>query len=189
MSKVTRKNVGPDFMTVSYALDSEVKPGQCVVIGGRYFAVAESSDGEVTVLTRHGGPLDVDVGSDVDLSGPVGNGFPNVDCENAVVICGGTGVGACISVLDYRRRAGLHTWFVAYSRWPHPFQKNVEDAGGISWITRESDRPATPLTPFGVDKFPVGTQVFFAGTKELLESIRSNVEQFGISANNINLNY
>ena len=94
-----------------------------------------------------------------------------------------------MSVLNYRSSRGLRTWFVAYSRWPHPFQEKVKDAGGISWVTREQDRPATPLTPFGVDSFPPGTQVFFAGTKELLESIRNTVEQFGISLNNINLNY
>lgn len=176
-------------MTVTYELDAHVHPGQCVVIGGRYFAVAESDGKEVTVLTRHGGPLDVDVGTLVSLEGPTGNGFQNADCENAVVICGGTGIGACISVLDYRQKHGLKTWFIAYSRWPHPFQKKVSDAGGLSWVTREKDRPSTPLTPFGVESFPPGTQVFFAGTKELLESIGSTVEQFGISPNNINLNY
>lgn len=189
MSKVLRKDIGPDFMTVTYELPFDVKPGQCVVIGGRYFAVAESNGSEATVLTRHGGPLDVDVGSEVDLSGPMGSGFPNIDCENAVIVCGGTGIGACVSVLNYRRRRGLQTWFVAYSRWKHPFQNQVNEAGGISWVTREQDRPKTPFTPFGVESFPQGTQVFFAGTLELLESIRQRVEQFGISSNNINLNY
>ena len=176
------------FVTVKYAHVCQTRPGQCVVIDGKYFAIAENNNGVLTVLGRSGGPLDSFIGAEIELTGPVGNGFKDVDCEHAIIVAGGSAIGACLSVLDYRNQLGLDSWFLSYAKTSHPFASRVTAAGGINWNTT-GGRPAFPLDPLGVKAFPSGTRVFVAGPNDLVTSVRNCAEKFNIAADNINLNY
>jgi len=188
MTRIVEINRDEQFVVVKYAHVCQIRPGQCVIIDGKYFAIAENNSGVLTVLGRVGGPLDRFVGAEVDLTGPVGNGFKDVDCEHAVVIAGGSAIGACLSVLDYRNQLGLKTWFVSYAKTRHPFISRVAVTGGVNWNTA-SGRPAFPFDPLDIKSFPSGTRVFVAGPNDLVTSVRNCAEQFNITADNINLNY
>jgi len=188
MTRIVEINRDEQFVVVKYAHVCQIRPGQCVIIDGKYFAIAENNNGVLTVLGRVGGPLDRLVGAEVDLTGPVGNGFKDVDCEHAVVIAGGSAIGACLSVLDYRNQLGLSSWFVSYAKTRHPFISRVAATGGVNWNTTDG-RPAFPFDPLGIKSFPSGTRVFVAGPNDLVTSVRSCAEKFNITADNINLNY
>jgi hypothetical protein len=188
MTRIVDISRDEHFVVVKYAHACQSEPGQCVIIDGKYFAIAENQDGVLTVLGRTGGPLDRPTAAEVVLAGPIGNGFKGIDCESAVIIAGGTAIGTCLSVLDHRTRRGLKTWFVSYARSQHPFAERVSAAGGINWNTA-GGRPASPYDPLGVNMFPNETRVFVAGPNDLVNSVRNCAEKFNILTDNINLNY
>ena len=188
MTRIVEINRDEQFVVVKYAYVCQTRPGQCVIIDGKYFAIAENGNGVLTVLGRVGGPLDRFVGAEVDLTGPVGNGFKDVDCEHAVIVAGGTAIGTCLSILDYRSQLGLGSWFVSYAKTRHPFISKVTSTGGINWNTTDG-RPAFPFDPLVIKAFPSGTRVFVAGPNSLVTSVRNCAEKFNIAADNINLNY
>ena len=197
MASVTRVVRGQDMMVVTFDYQcGEYTPGQTVNINGRYFAIAETDENSVSVLTRYGGPLDLPEGTEVNIAGPLGKGFPVYDSWDAVIVCGGTATGVGFNLLNYRASKGLRTWFVSYTRGGNPYTEAVDSLSGlksiersVSWDTRKDGRPETPYSPLSAGQFPEGTQVFVAGTKELVEACRQHAEQFGIPPNNINLNY
>jgi len=197
MAKVIKTFRDSDMMIVTFdhPVDSHT-PGQTVNINGRFFAIAEANESSVSVLTRYGGPLDLPEGQEVNMTGPQGKGFPVYDSWDAVIVCGGTATGVGFNLLKYRSERGLRTWFVSYTRGGNPYAGIINEVAGakcveatINWNTRESGRPENPFSPFECSSFPQSTQVFVAGPKELVESCRQHSEQFGISSNNINLNY
>ncbi len=197
MAKVVRSVYSSDMMMVTFDHQcGDYIPGQTLNINGRFFAIADADTETVSVLTRYGGPLDLPEGTEVNMVGPIGKGFPGYDSWDAVIICGGTATGVGFNLLNYRASRGLRTWFVSYNRGGNPLtvainessdKKGVESS--IDWNTRELGRPDSPYSPFGVESFPEGTHVFVAGSKELFESCRDNAVKFGIDANNIKLNF
>ena len=197
MANVIRVVRGQDMMVVTFDYQcGDCTPGQTVNINGRYFAIAEADENSVSVLTRYGGPLDLPEGTEVNMTGPLGKGFPVYDSWDAVIVCGGTAMGVGFNLLNYRASKGLRTWFVSYTRGSNPYTGAIHSLAGlkniecsINWDTKKDSRPETPYSPLASSRFPEGTQVFVAGTKELVEACRQHAEQFGISPNNINLNY
>ena len=197
MASVTRVVRGQDMMVVTFGYQcGDYTPGQTVNINGRYFAIAEADENSVSVLTRYGGPLDLPEGTEVNMTGPLGKGFPVYDSWDAVIVCGGTATGVGFNLLNYRASKGLRTWFVSYTRGSNPYTGTIHGLAGlkniersVNWDTKKDGRPETPYSPLVSGQFPEGTQVFVAGTKELVEACRQHAEQFGISPNNINLNY
>jgi ferredoxin-NADP reductase len=189
MSSVTNRQHDHDFVAVKCAHSCDSMPGQCVTVDGKYFAIAENDGSVLTLLGKNGGALDVEVGAELNIQGPFGPGFKSIDCEHAVIITGGTGIGACISVLKHRASLGLKTAVVSYARQDHPFTGVLQEHGGVCWNTTTSGRPESPFSPLGVSEFPPGTVVFTAGPRELVESIKRSAEKFNISSDNISLNY
>jgi NAD(P)H-flavin reductase len=197
MAKVIENLRGDDMIVVRFEMLCDgASPGQCINVNGRFFAIADSDENSASVLTRYGGPLDLPEGTEVNVAGPLGKGFPVYDSWDAVIVCGGTATGVGYNLLKYRSQRNLRTWFVSYTRGGHPLSSGIEsirEMKGIEtvveWNTKKLGRPDTPFTPLNVKEFPIGTQVFVAGPKELVDSCRSCAEQFGIESNNINLNY
>jgi hypothetical protein len=197
MAKVVKSIRDSDMMIVTFDHPcGSAVPGQTVNINGRFFAIAEADENSVSVLTRYGGPLDLPEGTEVNMTGPLGKGFPAYDSWDAVIVCGGTATGVGLNLLKYRLDRGLRTWFVSYTRGGNPYAKTIDDLSSakcadfcMNWNTRELDRPAFPYSPLHDSKFPAGTVVFVAGPKELVESCQASAEQFGIDPNNIHLNY
>jgi ferredoxin-NADP reductase len=166
-------------------------------VGGKYLAIAGCDGTGLSVLTRPDTSFDVAPGTEVEIEGPLGGGFPSHDCDEAWIICGGTAIGVGMSLLNWRATRGLRTSMVAYSRSNVPLIGTSPAAKGLPWIDRISGwntaafgRPSTPLDPIVRNDISLAhVNLFVAGPKSLIDGVRESVEKFGISANNIKLNY
>lgn len=171
--------------TVPYGLSATSKPGQCAKINGAWFAITEQRDGEFDIIVRSTSPL-LEGQTTLLVEGPIGPGFPNAACCHAVLIAGGTGIGALIHLIKYRFERGLTTDLVYFSRGsleiseviPTDMCKNL-----VLWDTMKNSRPSDPLGSFEVTS---DSQVFVSGPKSLVEACTLSAQTKNLVCN---LNY
>ena len=173
-----------DFAKVTFhhSLSSQTIPGQCVKVDGKWFAVMDQRDDEFDVLVRKDSSL---LKSDKHIiEGPLGRGFGNLDCKNAILVAGGTGIGVMTYLLKYRTMLGLESYVVHFAR----SALSVIDVTSydsckeyVFWNTvSNGGRPDTPIKPLE-EKYgtftsyfdPTETQVFVSGPSSLVEACRS----------------
>lgn len=174
---------------------NEPRPGQCVAFDGKYFVIAHHFNGVGAVFTKPKSAIDLPHGTHVDLSKPVGKGF-NVEAIELtpVIVTGGTGFAAGLSLLRHFYESKQDFRMVAYTRQP----SQVDDVTGLlavprddrlqTWNTQLLGRPAAPLDPLNIS-ITASTPVFFAGPKELHEALRTDLDKRGLSDVTIRLNY
>ena len=171
-------------------------PGQCFVIDEKYYAIAKRSPGIVKFVTKKGSHLDCFNKDIYSFVGPVGAGFSNCDAKRAVVIAGGTGIGAAINLLESRSQ-DLETHLIFYSREESPLVDICRELGAnpptnsiVQWNTALNGRPKAPLDPFVKREHSYyDLHVFVVGPKSLVDSTREQCKLLGIPEANFHLNY
>lgn len=157
-----------------------VVPGVCAQIDGNYYAIADSpAAGELTFVVKEGSRImQMSPRSKVEV--PVGRGFDAPETPDGLVVVGGTGLAAAVSLVTHRRRLDLSTTVVSYGRGMDPdavlseFPVLREDkVKFVSWDTERWGRPPSPMEPV-FDVGGRGHHVFFAGPREMLETLRSD---------------
>lgn len=148
-----------------------VNPGQCVTLDGKWFAVYDFDHTGFSILVKSDSYF---VDNDPkEVVGPVGKGFLSCLHKRAVVVAGGTGIGAIVPVIRARNRYGLSTDVIFYSRGDVSAIRADQATIGmcrnvIFWDTLEKDRPANPLAPL-YDR-PLDAAIYVAGPKSLVEA-------------------
>lgn len=148
-----------------------VNPGQCVTLDGKWFAVYDSDHIGFSILVKDDSYF---VDNDPkEIVGPVGKGFTSCLHKRAIVVAGGTGIGAIVPVIRARNKYGLSTDVLFYSRGDISSIRADQATIGmcrnvIFWDTLEKGRPANPLTPL-YDR-PLDAFIYVAGPKSLVEA-------------------
>ena len=173
-------SIGPNYRKLTVAAPGATEdtylPGQCVVLEGRYFALAGARTGQLDVVVperwvsswRENSPM----------RHPVGPGFEAHDSPTAHVVVGGTGISAAVSLVRHRSQAGLDTvvQFVGRSVRRSDVVAAfplLEEVDLDCWDTSEWGRPmAVEMLPPHVIKS--GVTLFFAGPRSLLDELTSH---------------
>lgn len=190
-----------DFCVASKSSLMSAQPGQCFMIDGRYMAVASSVGGVLSFVTKKGSWLDSFDKENYEFLGPVGGGFTNPDASNAIIVAGGTGIGAAISLLRYRQdKPDLKTHLIFYQRGGIPVDEllGMLDANDrvdslVQWNTAVHGRPLNPLDPFfKVNKYEADAHkydVFVVGPKSLVEATSKQCKSLGIKDTMFHTNF
>jgi NAD(P)H-flavin reductase len=190
-----------DFCVASKSSLMSAQPGQCFMIDGRYMAVASSIDGVMSFVTKKDSWLDSFDKENYEFLGPVGRGFTDPATNNAIIIAGGTGIGAAISLLKHRQdNSDLQTHLIFYQRGGIPVDEllgmfGVDGCANslIQWNTATEGRPQNPLDPFfKVNEHEVYTQkydVFVVGPKSLVEATSKQCKSLGIEDTMFHTNF
>jgi len=175
----TVKYIGPFAkVTFDHALSYSM-PGQCVKLDGKMFAIYESIGDKFSIFV-HKDSYYVE-NTPKEISEPVGQGFSAVLCKRAIIVAGGTGIGAVVPVIKARNKYGLSTDVLFYTKGDvTPIRVDQATIGMcrnvIFWNTVDQGRPSTPLTPL-VEKQDEST-VFVAGPKSLVTATAETAKQF-----------
>jgi NAD(P)H-flavin reductase len=159
-------------ITFSGGLSQPMTPGQCVKINGNWYAIAEQQDSSFDVFVKKDSSLLLS--DEHAVEGPLGPGFKNIDCQDAVLVAGGTGIGAMLHLLRYRADKGLSSYVVHYVRSSFNVKEMVPASlckEHVVWNTTWAGRPSTPVSPLSY--LPEGTHIFVAGPKSLVEACKS----------------
>lgn len=188
-----------DFCIATRESSVMPKPGQIFKIDGKYVAVAGHKSGKVSFLVKKGSWLDGFDKEFYECQGPMGDGFKNPDCQKAIVVVGGTGIGAVTRFLD-NRPVGSETHLVFYQKGPSSYSKLVDELEIFPyintwtlWNTTKQGRPTKPLDVLLVRSdwrydFK-GSHVFVAGPKSLEVAVREQCKELGVPDENFHLNY
>jgi NAD(P)H-flavin reductase len=156
-------------------LNESFDPGKCTRVNGRWLAVAGSRKNEIDVVVRSNSFLETEELKEVEY--PTGRGYPFLWVDPAVIVSGGTGLGAAVRILEQRLEAGLKTSMVHYSRGLNvdlaakafPVLRELRDV--VFWDTAHKGHPKNPLDPVSPEK---NCNVFFAGPKSLFEALKKD---------------
>ena len=190
-----------DFCVASKSSLMSAQPGQCFMIDGRYMAVASSVGGVMSFVTKKGSWLDSFDKENYEFLGPVGGGFTDPDASNAIIVAGGTGIGAAISLLRYRQdKPDLRTNLIFYQRGGISVRELLERLDAdycidslVQWNTATEGRPQNPLDPFfKLNEHEVDTRkydVFVVGPKSLVEAASKQCKSLGIKDTMFHTNF
>jgi len=175
----------------------EVIPGQYVAVGENYYAISDFTAGSVSLLVKTNSRLDLPAGSQLQVSGPLGQGFPDIETPVATIAVAGTATGAGVLLAESRRLKGLKTNLIVVSRGLTPLDSRLYDLSWgdgftrvFSWCTLlQKSRPSPPLSTFLSPKELLQGSLFLAGPKGFVNDCKENAKQMGLSENNIKTNY
>lgn len=180
---------------------SPIRPsqGQVYKIDGKYAAVATWREGKVSFVTKVGSWLDTFDKDSYEFLGPLGDGFKDHECPKAVVIAGGTGIGAAVHLLNARSQE-LQSHLLFFSR-SEPCYSRMVTMMGVSphlttltqWNTRTKGRPSKPLDPLLArndwERDFQNTHFFVVGPKSLETAVHEQCKELGVPDENFHLNY
>jgi len=173
--------------------------GQVFKIDGRYMAVANWRDNRVSFVTKVGSWLDGFNKDSYEFVGPIGDGFKCPDAPKAIVVAGGTGIGAAIHLMNSRKH-DQETHLLFYSRTEPCYSRITTMLGSVPhlttlthWNTKAKGRPSKPLDLLRVRSdwkydFP-NTHIFVIGPKSLVDAVREQCKELGVPDENFHLNY
>jgi NAD(P)H-flavin reductase len=148
-------------------------PGQCAKINGSWYAIAEQRDSNFDVFVKNNSSLLS--ATEYVIEGPLGPGFKNIDCAEAVLVAGGTGIGALLQLLQYRFEKNLSSYLVHYARSPFNLEELIPASyckKYVTWnTTLRKERPLTPVLP--LVNLPDDSQIFVSGPKSLVDACKS----------------
>ena len=171
--------MGPNYRKLTMSCpeveDSTFCPGQCIVLHGRYYAVAAARRCEVDIVVPASkNPIDLSRPAGVKF--PTGNAFVDLDCNDAYFVAAGSGIAAAVSFATHRKNMGRSTFVQVTGR--NVRRKDVIEAfpclAGtplVCWDTAEWGRPL-PHEMVTSAAVQTGSTVFFAGPRGMLESLR-----------------
>lgn len=160
-------------LTFVHHFDQEMLPGQCAKINGNWYAIAEQRSDEFDILVKTDSSL---LSSDDNvIEGPLGPGFKNADCKNAVLVAGGTGIGALIHLLKVRAEQGLDSYLIHFARSSYGMKELIPSGTCKKYVfwntTWHHGRPDSPILP--LCELPPESQVFVSGPKSLVTACKS----------------
>jgi NAD(P)H-flavin reductase len=168
-------------------LKSQANPGQCVKINNRWFAIADQVDDVLKLVVNKNSPLLKEPYDSID--GPLGAGFKNTDTNSAVIIVGGSGLGAVSMLIRRRVIEGAETRVIIYGRNPakgdiksvFPFLTACKEL--VFCDTLNDGRPADPFDP--LSHVPDDCHVFVAGPKSLVDAVKlsATTRKFRVETN------
>ena len=188
-----------DFCVATRESPIPATQGQIFKIDGRYMAVANWRDNRVSFVTKVGSWLDGFDKDTYEFEGPIGNGFKCHDAPKAIVVAGGTGIGAALQLLN-SRDPGFETHLLFYSR-SEPCYAKLATVLGTSprlstltqWNTKAKGRPNKPLDLLRVRSDWTydfkNTHVFVVGPRSLEAAVREQCKELGVPDENFHLNY
>jgi NAD(P)H-flavin reductase len=168
-------------LTVDYALPQKMSPGQCARINDKWFAIAEQRLTDFDIYVKSDSFL---LNQDLvcQVTGPTGPGFSNPYADDAVIVAGGTGLGAVMSLANERKQRGLQTTCFLYMQsdlpeylqeWSQNFTKfefyNTKKTGRNEAVRQHLEYSVTEPT------------VFAAGPVGLVNSIRILTSELGLT--------
>ena len=175
----TVKYIGPFAkVTFEHALSYSM-PGQCVQLDGKMFAIYESIGDKFSIFVNKDSYYVENTPK--EISEPLGQGFAAVLGKRAIIVAGGTGIGAVVPVIKTRNKYGLSTDVLFYTKGDVTSIRADQATIGmcrnvIFWNTTELGRPSTPLMPL-VERQSEST-VFVAGPKSLVTATAEAAKQF-----------
>lgn len=160
-------------LTFLQRFEKEMLPGQCAKINDNWYAIASQRNDEFDVIVKKDSSL-LSSSDDV-IEGPLGPGFQNFDCQNAVLIAGGTGIGAMLHLLKVRASLGLDSYLVHYARSSFGMKDLIPEGTCKKYVfwntTWQHGRPDDPTQP--LCELPKDSQLFVAGPKSLVTTCKS----------------
>lgn len=185
-----------NFCVASRESPIPCKPGQFFSINDLSYSVAKKDDCTVRFITKKNSRLDGFDEGTYSFVGPLGSGFSNAGAKRALVVAGGTGIGAALYLLDSRSQ-DLESHLIFYSKEEKPLvgickalEINPPINSIVEWNTAVSGRPAGPLDPFVKREHSYyDLHVFVIGPKSLVESCREQCKKLSIPAENFHLNF
>ena len=173
------KEIGPYVkVTFKHQLAYSI-PGQYVKLDGKFFAIYEVNANDFSILVHKNSHY---VENDPkEISSPLGEGFTASLCKRAIVVGGGTGIGAVMSVVKNRNRHGLSTDVIFYTKGDiSPIRSDQATIGMcrnvVFWDTTKQGRPSSPLDPL-IEKQAEST-VFVAGPKSLVTATEAAADSY-----------
>jgi hypothetical protein len=175
----TVKRIG-SFAKVTFEHQlSHSMPGQCVQLDGKMFAIYETTDKNFSIFVKDNSHFVENTPK--TISEPTGQGFSAALFKRAIVVAGGTGIGAIMPVIKIRNKYGLSTDVIFYTKDDVSSIRADQATIGmcrnvIFWNTTANGRPADPLQPL-VEKQPESA-VFVAGPRSLVEATEKISKKF-----------
>ncbi len=188
---MTTKNIvelGPNYKKVTLChpnfLGENYDPGKCARINGKWLVIAGSRKNEIDVVVQSKSLEEFESIKEIDY--PVGPGYQFLWINPAILVVGGSGLGAAVRILEQRNEGGLKTSTIIYSKGisaelaikAFPSLKEVNNI--IFWDTTHKGRPKNPLDPINPQK---DCHVFFAGPKSLHEALKKDPRRPDIHLN------
>lgn len=162
-------------LTFIHRLEQEMLPGQCAKINGNWYAIAEQRPDEFDILVKTNSSLLSSEEEDDVIEGPLGSGFKNADCKDAVLVAGGTGIGALIQLLKFRSALGLDSYLVHFARSSYGMKELIPSGSCKKYVfwntTWHHGRPDSPILP--LCELPSDSQLFVSGPKSLVAACKS----------------
>lgn len=160
-------------VTFRHSFPAEVKHGQVAIINNMRFAIAEDRGDEFDIFVKKNSSL-LTLHQEYTITGPTGDKFyDSSSAQSAIVIAGGTGIGAVCSLIKERRERKLPTQAVFFARGdlkPDEVLGPYASTGVKVWNTLRLGRPESPLSL--VEEIPHGAQVYVAGPMSLVNSTK-----------------
>ena len=189
--KMESKQVG-GFVVNSKKTAIPPSQGQVYIIDGRYMAAASYQDGKVFFVGKAGTWFDGFDKEEYQFEGPLGKGFTEPDQPKAVVIAGGTGIGAAISLLQHRG-PDKETHLLFYRSHPGSLSEILKELGEAPCTTSrewENVQFKNPLDPVltSLDD-PSTYHYYLVGSPEMLDAVKRQCDFLGVPAGNVHTNY
>ena len=174
-------------------------PGQCFKVAGLWMTAAAWDDEGITFLCLDTPFIRNLKAEQLHFSGPIGSGFTDVVTSKSLVVAGGTGIAAVMSIVSTRKEE-QETHLAFYSKQDGLLTTIVKNLGLgdtlktlnslTEWNTTSLGRPTGPLDPFLAAIIdPVQYKIFVAGPKSLMEATQKQCQELGVPDKNFHTNF
>lgn len=167
-------------LTVDHALPQNMSPGQCAKINDKWFAIAEQRLNDFDVYIKSNSFL-LTEGLVFQVTGPTGPGFSNPYVKDAVIIAGGTGLGAVMSLASERKQRGLETTCFLYMQadLPEYLKEWSRDFATFEFYNTKKTGRNEAVRRY-LESCVAEPTVFVAGPVGLVNSIRILTSELGL---------
>ena len=181
---IENTNLGGDYQKVVLTHPEQTRhiiPGACAVVNGRWMAIADFTDSTLTFIVKSSSFFFREEIDKVEF--PAGKGFPPPVAESAVVIAGGTGVGAVTLLVNQLVSRGINPLIGVCSRGLDPliYSKFYPQFARAFFVNTENCSRPKQLLRY-LYNGQSSTEVFVAGPKSLVSDV-------ALDAQYLNINY
>ena len=179
---IENTNLGGDYQKVVLThpgLTQHIIPGSCAVVNGRWVAIADFTDSTLTFIVKSSSFLFREEIDKVEF--PSGKGFPTASSSSAIVIAGGTGVGAVALLINQLFSRGINPMIGICSRGLDPLALSnfyPQFARAYFVNTKNCSRPKQLLRYLYNGQS--STEVFVAGPKSLVDEVALDAQHLNL---------
>lgn len=181
---IENTNLGGDYRKVVLTHSESIRhiiPGACALVNGRWVAIADFTDSTLTFIVKSSSFFFREEIDSVEF--PVGKGFPATTSSSAIVIAGGTGIGALALLVNQLFSRGINPTIGVCSRGLDPlvFNNFYPQFSRAFFVNTEiCSRPKQLLRYLYNGQS--NAEVFVAGPKSLVSDV-------ALDAQYLNINY